>query len=442
MFIARWLHWRSNRSIAHGLTHMASTGVTILSVVRQHAEEAASLQLTREALVRFPHVDLEALHRFDDRIAAHLDGLSVAADDAWLVCEAPLEDPSAGAVFTAAIVAITSGRTHHLDRLWTLAASSLQIREGLIAAFEWLDPAQLHGIVAGLLESPDAARREIGVAACAAHSVDPGLISTRMIRDPDARVRARGLRAAGELGSLDTLPLCMAALDDENAACRFWGASSAVMLGNRGKALEALSGVAASADNKVAGKAFELVLLASNVGRGHAMLQLRARDSARIRDVVHGCGLVGDPAYAPWLVSQMSTEPLARLAGEAFTCITGADLSSLNLERPGPDTAESGPTDNPDDADVQMDPDDGLPWPDPLRVEQWWARNGGHFQAGRRYFRGEPLTRAECIEVLKNGCQRQRTIAAYHRCLLESGLPLFNTRAPAWRQKKLLSQMS
>jgi uncharacterized protein (TIGR02270 family) len=89
-----------------------------------------------------------------------------------------------------------------------------------------------------------------------------------------------------------------------------------------------------------------------------------------------------------------------------------------------------------------MDPDDGLPWPDPEKIKNWWAKNSSRFTPGQRYFIGAPVTRAHCIDVLKNGYQRQRILAAHYLCLLEPGTPLFNTSAPAWRQQKLLAGMT
>jgi len=49
-------------------------------------------------------------------------------------------------------------------------------------------------------------------------------------------------------------------------------------------------------------------------------------------------GAIGDPAFLPWLMSLMGELPLARLAGESFTMITGMDLAYRDLERkPPPD---------------------------------------------------------------------------------------------------------
>jgi uncharacterized protein (TIGR02270 family) len=88
-----------------------------------------------------------------------------------------------------------------------------------------------------------------------------------------------------------------------------------------------------------------------------------------------------------------------------------------------------------------MDPDDGLPWPTTQRVQDWWDANGARFEPGTRYFVGAPVTHAHGLDVLKNAAQRQRILAAHHLCLLTPGTPLFNTSAPAWRQRTLLAQM-
>ena len=140
-------------------------------------------------------------------------------------------------------------------------------------------------------------------------------------------------------------------------------------------------------------------------------------------------------------MKHMTDDQVARVAGEAFSVITGSVLDRDGLDRPPPENFESGPNEDPDDPNVEMDPDDGLPWPDPDRIKDWWAKNGGRFQPGERYFMGAPVTREHCIDVLKNGYQRQRILAAHYLCLLDPGTPLFNTSAPAWRQQRLLAEM-
>jgi uncharacterized protein (TIGR02270 family) len=157
--------------------------------------------------------------------------------------------------------------------------------------------------------------------------------------------------------------------------------------------------------------------------------------------LIKGAGLIGDPTYVPWLMKHMADDKLARLAGESFSLITGADLALLDLERPPPEDLQSGPNDDPNDANVDMDQGDDLPWPDLERIERWWAQNSARFVAGQRYFVGAPVTREQGIEVLRTGYQRQRILAAQHLCLLEPGSVLFEWRAPAWRQSQVLAAL-
>jgi uncharacterized protein (TIGR02270 family) len=158
--------------------------------------------------------------------------------------------------------------------------------------------------------------------------------------------------------------------------------------------------------------------------------------------LIRGGGVAGDPVYVPWLIRQMADVKKARLAGEAFSLITGVDLPRRGLDGSRPENFESGPTDNPDDPNVEMDEDDGLPWPDVAKVEKWWAANDARFPKGVRHFMGAPVTRERCVEVLKTGHQRQRILAAHYLSLLEPGTPLFNTSAPALRQQRRLAKMT
>ncbi len=101
----------------------------------------------------------------------------------------------------------------------------------------------------------------------------------------------------------------------------------------------------------------------------------------------------------------------------------------LDLERLPPPRLELGPDDDPNAPNVDMDEDDGLPWPDPVKVHAWWNANSHRFQPGMRYFMGQPLNRDHCLRVLKEGFQRQRIAAALHLSLLDPGTPLFEWRA-------------
>ena len=138
----------------------------------------------------------------------------------------------------------------------------------------------------------------------------------------------------------------------------------------------------------------------------------------------------------------MSQPPLARLAGESFATITGLDLSyrDLDVDGPNPGNHEAGPTEDPADANVEMDPDENLPWPDPALVWSWWEMNAGRFKSGTPYLLGNPLTADWLQVVLRDGRQRQRAAAALEIALRQPGQALFNVKSPAFRQQKLLGK--
>jgi len=411
------------------------------TVVAQHAEDLGMVWNSRQILARSGHVDLRRLARIDSRIAAHLDGCVVAGADGFVHLLACLVDPTPATIFSVAAAALESNDQAGLEHVLTAGEALPDTFAGLASAFGWAPRDRLAGVVRNLLVSESPFRRRLGIASCRLHGVDPGAILVTALHDPDPSIRAEAFRTAGTIGLANLLTSCIAAMDDGDSACGFWAAWSAVLFGDRQLALQMLSTIGL-APGPHRTRAFRLALQAQTLDTAHALLQEIASDPGEIRRAILGSGIVGDPKYVPWLIRHMSNKALARAAGEAFRLITGADLAWLDLERKPPEDFESGPNDDPNDPDVAMDPDNGLPWPDQARVDKWWTANAPRFQAGARFFLGGAVTREHCLEVLKNGYQRQRVLAAHYLCLLGPGTPLFNTSAQAQRQQQALAQMS
>jgi uncharacterized protein (TIGR02270 family) len=423
------------------MTDVAIANQPVVPVIHVHTEESATLRNTRMVLMRAPHVRLHQLRRLDDRLGAHLDGLSLAGEFGWKCCEGALEDPGVGEVFAATVRAIEDKNAAGLQKVLSLAGAVPKSLRGLASAFGWVSPQFLQGTIKTLLTSGDAIQRRVGIAACAMHRTDPGPALDTAIKDPDPALRARALKAAGELGRADLLDACRQYLKDDDAACRFYAAWSATLLGDRAKAVEVLLTFART-PGEFRDKALQLALKTVDIPTAHAFLKEIAADPASARTLIQGTGVVGDPYYVPWLIKQMADQKLTRLAGESFSFITGLDLAYLDLERKPPENFESGPNDDPKDENVAMDEDDGLPWPDPQKIAAWWEANKARFPNGTRYFMGDVVSPAHCVKILKDGFQRQRIAAALYLSLINPGTALFEWRAPAWRQQRLLAQMS
>jgi uncharacterized protein (TIGR02270 family) len=417
------------------------TAAIILTVVQQHADDAVALAEHRPALSRSPYATLPRLRAADDRLAAHLRGLELAGTSSVGIADALLERPSVGVMFISAIGALVRRDDVRLNGLISVAQAMPEVQEGLLCALGWVEPEKLQGTIATFLAHADASKRTMGLAACAMHRVHPGRVSGRLQQDADPLVRARACRTGGELGAVDMFTSSAMTRADEHPDVQFWAAWSEVLLGNRASSLDVMvrRGFEPGPHRE---RAFRIALQAMSTKAAHVALQRLATDKAALRWVIQGSGIAGDPTYVPWLIKQMHDPKLARISAEAFTLISGLDLSAEALDRPAPAGFEAGPTDDPGDPAVDTDPDDGLPWPDEQRILSWWDTHGKRFQPGVRYFMGAPVTREQCMNILRNGYQRQRILAAHYLCLLEPGTPLFNTSAPAWRQQRLLARMS
>lgn len=418
--------------------HASAPGKAVIPlVVSRHVEEAALLCNQRLYLVAAPHPRLNQLRRLDDRLAAQLDGIAVAGETGSRLADAALANTGRGELFTAVSLAFENGDGARLQRLFAVAEALPEAEEAFLLAVGWVSAQSLRGISRDMLASRSAFQRRIALAACAMHRVDPGAVLAQAVHDDDAALRARALRTVGDCARLDLRDACMAALSDADAHCRFWAARSALMLGDARAALDLLQQLASQPGPRRS-TALSWVLKVVGPDRGAALLRPMLDEPAAMRDAIRGMGTLGDPQVVPWLIAQMAQAALARLAGESFSMITGADLAALDLERKPPEEADAGAgADLPED-EAALDEDGGLPWPDAGRVQDWWRAHAARFQRGTRHFMGATVSVAHCMQVLKDGFQRQRIAAAEHCCLAQPGTRRFPCDAPAWRQQRWL----
>ena len=220
------------------MTAASLSALPVPAALAQHVDETISLYVIREAALRRSAMTLDGLRRLDDRLAAHLDGVWIAARKGWQVGEVG-ESPEPGSIFMATINAVEGRDEAGLAALIDHSQAHVDARRALVAACGWMEKATLQGVVVHLLRDRAAFARMLGIAACAVHRVDPGLMTAGYLRDPAVPPRARALRAAGELGHAELLPACVAALDEDDPEIAFWAAWSAVLLGNRGRAVRA-----------------------------------------------------------------------------------------------------------------------------------------------------------------------------------------------------------
>jgi len=409
--------------------------VAVNGIIAEFAEEAAFLWVLRTRAVDEPHFSLDDLARLDERLEAHLDGLRVAGEAGWERCKESLGSSNPAECFAPGVLAFESGETERIQAVLDAVDNNYAKTRVLISALGWLSNERACPQFKKLLVSESPLHRYIGIAASAIHRHDPGHHLDKAVNDPDILLMARGLRAHGELAreiKITSFRL-RENLTDDDERIRFSSAWSAVLAGNK-EAVAVLKDVVCT-NSPYKEKALNTALRRMEPGAALSWQKQLAESPQTIRFAVIGAGIIGDPALIPWLIGQMKTPALSRVAGEAFTMITGADIDREELRGKRPEGFAAGPNDDPNDENVAMDADDSLPWPNSESIRQWWNEHKGTFQNGARYLLGKPISAEHLRHVLQKGLQRQRAAAALELAIIEPGRPLFEVRAPGFRQR-------
>jgi len=135
----------------------------------------------------------------------------------------------------------------------------------------------------------------------------------------------------------------------------------------------------------------------------------------------------GDVRIVPWLLHIMHDPGLSRTSAEAFSTLTGVDLTRAHLDQSNQKSASAPASDDTD-----------LPEPDVAKVSAWWQQNSGSYTGKVRRFLGDPVSLAGLHQSLIKGNQRQRTWAADLLGCMCPDKPLFPLHAPAFRQRARL----
>ena len=411
----------------------------IPDVISQHSHETAFLWGLRTGAVADPHYSLADLAKLDGRVEAHLDGLRIAGEEGWAILEEQLAFEEAGEVFAASVLAFETRNEPRIQKVLEVATKESALAEGVVSTLGWLSFEQAAGHTKSFLGADAPLLRRFGIAGCAVHRQNPGAALADALMSDDPLLKARALRAVGELGSADLVSKVLRSLSAENEKVRFSAAWSAALLSGDAQALNVLKTFSEGA-SPYSEKSMQLLGRRLSLADAKAWQTRISQNPAQRRQAIIMASAIGDPEFIPWLIDQMKILPLARPAGEAFTMITGVDLAYRDLERKPPEDFQSGPTEDPNDENVDMDPDDNLPWPEPSLVQKWWDKNRGQFQSGIRHLLGKPMSVEWLKTVLRDGRQRQRAAAAVELAIRQPGQSLFNVAAPGFRQQQILGK--
>jgi uncharacterized protein (TIGR02270 family) len=390
---------------------MGAAQPILWDVFEEHVDEAAFLWSRWEGALRSACLTpREVISVIEDRLRAHLHALHLGGPAVAKRLVVPaLAGDDKERVFVATFVLLESGRLQEvLQALHRLgpkvlpgAQRALQLH-GLSAIDTQLLPLAVGGVPAVQI----AALETLAFRGCDASQA---ILAASASHNP--ALLAAAARAARNSPTEPSLRFVRNALGSSVVAIRDAAIETGLVCGLPDAWLACKSLLAS-------GKASATVLLLAALGGDAADLDaiLAAMRSPEARaDALWAAGFSGRVAAAEASLELMSVEdpPMARLAGEAFSAITGLRLEGPFCAPPPPEREEPIPFEQEDlDASLEWAPENELPLPQAERVKEWWNKNRSRFAPAVRYLGGVPFGVEPIGERLENGPMRRRHVLA------------------------------
>lgn len=412
----------------------------MMDVFEEHLEEAAWLWTRWEHALVAPDFDLAGTAELEERLLAHLDGLveggaPVAEALLWPELESS-EEPSRVCVVTSALLA----RLEPEGVRTLVRGASPGQREAVQRALELCDRAQLGAELSPLLSMEDGELRARALETLVSRGDVSGPVLSDFLSSDDARVRMAALRGAGEQPGPVLRQRVQHALASAHPGIR----AAAIELGLAVGIHEAWS--CCRRELEAGGEHTGALLVLWALGCSESELKLL---TAMLSAPERRLGALWALGFSGWIpaadacLEWMGDEDMdvARLAGEAFSAISGLRLEGDSTRPPKERAEEPVPLSQEDlDADLVPGPEDDLPLPAVEHIARWWHEARDGFDPRARYLMGHPLQTEVLLAALERGPMRRRHVLAKELTLRSGRALVVPTRAPTRRQRAVLAR--
>ena len=409
-------------------------------IIEEHLAEAAFLYGQWEkALVDPEYVLAEVAEGPEERMLAHLDGLVVAgrrAAEKLLLPALAGDDPEV--VFAAAWALLMSDDGDFSGQVLAALAEAQPVNAAAIGRALQISPRAgpletLPSLVSG--GSPAAQAAVTGV--LAHRRIDPGMSLEPLLISEDPGVRKAALRLARHFPSRaypESLERALQAADPEERDL----AMVAGLIAGLQPAWTACRQV-----NGGGGPAWDVpaILYALSGEPDLEPLVAGLQDNARRRSALFALGFTGRVEAAEAVLPYLADPKEGKVAGEAFSAVTGLVISGKMATPPerwdpdAPEEEEEGAGE-----DLEEDPADALPAPNPAAVEAWWAEGKKALAAGGRLLAGKPWSQAGLLEALEHAPMRRREALALDLAIRTRGQVQLAWNGTTAEQRSQLAQ--
>jgi len=406
-------------------------------ITEQFVIDASFLWVLRAISVKQPHYQQDDIVTLEKRIDANLDGAMSNYELAWDICVEELTYEQAGEVFTAAIIAFRSRNMDKIQHIVKHAFCNEETLKGLVSAIAWLPKVLINEWLQKFVFSKDLNHKHLALSICSVLRKNPGNILQELLEREDCLAHSglllRMLRLIGELKLYAFTNQCQKLIDHELPQIQFWANWSLVMLGEQKQVVNLIPFMKEESSFQLL--AIDTVFNVLPINKARAWISQSVQQPEMMRTVIRATGILGDPHAMPWLIEKMNHFDTAKIAGEAFTLITGIDLERYELSIDLPEELAIIPNDEIEDDNVDLDEDENLPFPDVNKINHTWLRYRDRYKAGARYIMGievtdnNPATVAKLNAMLQQAGQRQRASLALTIALLDAQSVFINIKA-------------
>ncbi|WP_163991472.1 TIGR02270 family protein [Pyxidicoccus caerfyrddinensis] len=403
-------------------------------IYETHLEEAAFRWSQWETALDAPDFVLEEVAEQEEHVAAHVDGLVLGGEPvAERLLVPALADEPERIVAAALALLQAEAPSGPAAVLAALPAAEPPALAALRRAFELVPAAALPASLPALLKHEDAApgRLALVLDTLGVHGLATAPLCLPFLAHPEPLVAAAALRAASRARLPLEPAMLQLALDSAEPTLRDAAIVTGLMGGHRG----AWSACQAVARAPAPGDRLPLLLLGMSGDERDVKQLLELLSTEALRpDVLWALGFSGRVAAADACVELMRHKPVAALAGEAFSAITGLRIAEeYAVPREEEDEALP-PLEEDLAADLTPKPEDALPKPRPESVAAWWQQERQRLDAKQRYLAGQPFTPLALLDALASAPMRRRHALALELALRSRGAIQVPTRAFAMPQ--------
>ncbi|PTL77834.1 TIGR02270 family protein [Vitiosangium sp. GDMCC 1.1324] len=381
----------------------------MMDICEEHLDEASFLWTQWERALVAPDYDLSDTAELEERLLAHLDGLVEGGNPvAEALLRPSLESEEVTRVSSAAFALLASAGMEKCQAL--LRDASPDQRTSIQRALELCAGRELGESLLPLLKAddPDLLATVLEVLVVREEASDTMLAD--FLTHENARIRTAALKGLRALPRSNPRNLLSQALTSPIPALRDAAIEAGLVAGVRDAWTVCRKVLAARDDH---GRE-PMVLWAMGCEEKEVELLVELLQEPRLRaNALWALGFSGWAVAADACLAWLADDAVARLAGEAFSAITGLRLEDQYVLPEQEPPEEPIPLEQEDlDANLVPRAEDALPRPNPEAITEWWREARGRFERRTRYLMGYPFHSEVLMTALERGSMRRRHVHA------------------------------